>query len=226
MNLSELLYEVGELRAPNGDRLRSDYKRFINRAQRTIASRRNWTFMKDVNDYVMAAGTTSIEMPFEFKCLQIQRSPITYTNPETNFPLPVTVKTRAELERLGMAVTGYYPYPTGAKPLRFCYMENSGPGGNITLNIPPQNTPSSDLTFHVSGFFYPSDLVQANDHNRLTDDPELADALVNLTKALAYFALNPTDVNGLACQQLATDRINLASAQDAHRNISGMSIHM
>lgn len=58
-NLAEIIREVGELGA-RSRAVQGDIKGFANRAQRTIAQRRNWSFMHDIRGVTITTGSSSI----------------------------------------------------------------------------------------------------------------------------------------------------------------------
>lgn len=225
MILKDILFEVGELRSPGGDRLRSDYKRMVNRAQRTIAGRRDWSFMFNNVQATLPRGQTSVALPFDFKELAAEQTPVSYNQPTNGFPVPVTVTSRAEVQRIGNdRAYDYVVVPGSYLPIKYVFFEHNGPGGSRTLNVPPQYTPDSDTVFNISAYWYPSDLVQAADHNWLTDDPELADALISLTRYLCYNAEDPTDPRAVACKDEYEKRIKVAAINDARKKISGRAM--
>jgi hypothetical protein len=299
-NLSDLIYEVGELGLRNV-RLESDYIRFINRAIKRIATRRNWSFLHDRIQATIAANTTSVPLPANFKCLAPELSPITVNNDCGGLSRPVTVLTRAEIERhhvhewhnrhsgrhlavfLEMNVSGESnattlaplvvidsngtvmqvivvggvigtrPLPVGSVPApgqnplvitdpstgllmqvvviggAVATQPYAGSGGVASgpfwsLNLPHEIT--EPLTFNLSCFTFPVDLVLGGDNNAITNHGELADGVVNLAKSLCYFAEDPSDQRGVAAQALYERAYKTACYEDARALLGGMSARM
>lgn len=201
MNLSRLTFRVGELRKPNGDRLTSDVKDFINLAQKYIAEQSNWSFMKDHEDVTIASGDTSAPLSENFKQLTTENSPVSYASATVTagFPIPVPVFSREQLQGRGWwPLTQWNVGATTFMPSFGVYIDLAA--GNPTINIPQNITATANLTFTVSGYYYPADLVKGTDHNAITDHGILSDALVNLAKAFAYESEDPTDPRADACR--------------------------
>lgn len=211
MNLQQLIYEIAEL-GVGSQRLQSDYVRFLNRAQRTICQRNNWAFMASRITATIPAGQTSVALPATFKTLQPEKSAVTYAD-SSGRPIPVEVTSRATLER----TSGF------GSPAAFCFIEE-GPSG-YTFNIPYDSAPTVNTDFTLKAFVFPADLALGTDHNALTDHGILADALLNKAKALAYFAEDPTDKRGFACEDLYQRAYQSALYADARARIAGHSMH-
>lgn len=227
MTLAELVHEVGELRAPSGDTLASDCRKFINRAQRTIAGRKNWSFLFSRESVTIDAGGSSVQLPSTFKELAAEKNPISFNHPSTNMPVPVTLSSRAELERgLDRRLLTIVPIPSQLYPVHYVFLEQSGPGGSYTLNLSPYQTADVALTFNLSAYWYPAELAKGSDRNHLTDDPELADALVNLAKHIAYTSIDPTDKRADACFAIYERRVHIASVNDSRKKFAGRSMRM
>jgi hypothetical protein len=224
MNLAELTRYAGELRKASGDRLTSDVKSLINRAQRKICEK-NWGFMRDTLDVTILAGATSGELAQNFKELTPERHPVSFTDSTTtaNCAMPVRVYSREEMQRRGWWpmrnwVAGTSTYLPGFG----VYIDQSQ--GVSTLNIPQNLASSTDLTFTVSAFYYPEELVKASDHNPLTDHGDLQDALLNLAKAYAYEAEDPTNPAGQACRLLYASAVRTAEYNDVRKTYAGRTL--
>lgn len=224
MTLGELTRFVGELRKPSGDRLTSDVKSLINRAQRKIAEK-NWGFMRDVSDVTVEAGETSADLAQNFKELTPERYPVSFSDTSTtaNCAVPVRVYSREEMIRRGWWpmrnwVMGASTYLPGFGT----YIEQVQ--GASTLNVPQNLTSSTDLVFSVSAFYYPEDLVKATDHNSLTDHGDLSDALINLAKAYAYEAEDPANPQANACRILYSTAIRTAEYNDVRKTYAGRTL--
>jgi hypothetical protein len=218
MNLGQILHEVGELRSPNGDRLRSNIKNMVNRAQRSICERRSWTFMADRIRITLPASAAYVSLPETFKELR-PFYPVTYSD-ATLTDVPVTMSDRAALESLAYT-PGFSSSALGLLPIRYAFLEQNGPDGAWTFNVPAQYIPSSDVSFALSGFFYLPDLVANSDENGITRHGELADALINRTKAIAYRAENPEDPRAIACDGEYERLVRSASYSDEHKRLAG-----
>lgn len=223
VQLSDIIREVGELGLQNA-RLDNDYKGFVNRAVKAIAERRNWSFLHDDIAVVMPAGANSVALPANFKCLSTEKSPVTYIDTATGRNIPIAVKTRQEIERQLYYVS--YPY---SKPLSEIFLEinQTGPNAGLwALNLPNADPNLTAITFTLSCFTLPADLVLGTDSNAITNHGELCEAVINKTKALAYFTEDPSDKRGMAANQLYEMHFKLAGMDDARRLAAGRSIHM
>src|SRR5580693_6413475 len=200
MTLGEIIFECGEL-GNQSPRVEIDWKRTINRAMRRIAQRRNWSFMHDQRQVTILQNTLSAALDKNFKQLSSEKSPISYLDPTTTYqlPIPCEVISRARANRMGYN-PWFAPYPVqlNAFPLRYVYVEKNGPNGAWMLYIPQQYVANPTVTFNVSGYYFPTDLRNSDDHNGFTDHSELCDAIINLSKALAYFAEESDSAKGLA----------------------------
>lgn len=224
MNLSDFTREIAELGLQDG---RNDlyYRDWINRAQKAIASRRNWTFMHNRAVFTVPSGSASVSMGATFKQLTGEQSPVSYTYGIYN--VPVYVLSREETERGTVPWNiGGPPTPGTAWPVRVVFIEENA-GGNWTLNIPPQCAPTStDLAFNVSAYYYPAALALGTDHNALTDNGLLADALLNLAKRTAYLSADPTDKRAEACRLIYEDYFTQACYEDNARQFSGRTLRL
>jgi len=226
MNLQDLIFEVGELSAVS-PRIQSDIKGYINRAQKAICARRNWTFMQGVRSYTILAGATSVNLDSTFKSLTAETSPVTWSDPISTAQIPVKVLSREEAQRYNWAL--YAPYqppvaPVATPPTPWVFIDRVG--AQWTLNNSVINTTSTQsMTYNISALFYPADLVLGTDSNALTNDGELAEALVNLAKAIAYFAEKPGHPDGMAAMALYESHYRQACYSDARAKIGGMAAH-
>jgi len=225
VTLEDIIREIGELSVPNGKQA-PDLKGYVNRAQRQIASRRNWSFMKAVNTATIAANTNSVSLGSTFKSLAGETSPASFTYGD--YRLPVYVASRQEIEARGIWpwVNGPYftPSPGGAWPIRVVFLESTSAGW--TLNIPPQFTPTIDVSFNVSAYYYPATLTLASDTNAITEDGDLGEALVNKTRAISYAAIDPSDPKIAGAERLYETAITRALYADASRQFSGRTLRM
>lgn len=224
-SLSSLTYRVGELRKAIGDRLTSDVKDFINRAQRYICERNDFSFMRSHEDVTIPSGSTTAPLAENFKQLTQERSPVSFTDSSTTAgaPMPVRVYSREEMQRRGwwplrQWVAGTATYLPGFG-IFIDYDQNIP-----TLNIPQNVTTSASLTFTVSAFYYLPDLQKATDHNALTDNGLLSDALVNLAKAMAYEAEDPTNEMAAASRALFESAYKSAMYADVRKTYAGRSL--
>lgn len=228
MNLADLLREVGELSLSNG-RLNSDIKGFINRAQRAIAERRNWTFMHDVIEVILPGGETSVEMPMTFKELAQENSPVSYALLDSTVPIPVRVMSRAEMNRMGVSLWNRYAgAPNSHYPIRAVFMEQNNAGG-WTMNMIALYAPADDTTFTVSCYSYPDDLEKAGDRSAITDHGDLAEAIINRAKALAYSADDSNEDNAKkadGAMKLYEYHFKQALYADTRKHFAGRPLHM
>lgn len=232
LNLSQIIFEVAEL-GVRSIRIDSDAKRFVNRAQKKICERRNWSFMRDLINRTIIAQEFSVNMPSDFKELCEERSPVTFNQPTNGAPLPCYITSRARLDRLNF--WSYWPFAStyiGFYTIQYVFMEQrrDPPGDNTndgpwTLNISRWYPNSTDITYNISCYRYVPDLVLGTDHNPLTDHGDLGDALINLTKALCYFSEDPTDPRGQAAMAIYENAYRSAAYTDARQKVGGQSVH-
>lgn len=228
MTIGDVLFEVGEL-GNQSDRVQIDLVRFINRAQQRICQRRNWSFCHDQRSVTLPQGQLGASIDRNFKQLSTERSAVTYQDPTVNYqlPIPCEVISRAEANRRGLFPWGIpFPAPVNAYPLRYVFIEKNGPNGAWMLYIPQQYTTSPTVTFMVSGYYYPNDLKNADDHSGVTDHPELCDALINLTKALTYFSEDTKSEDGMAAMALYEQAYKLASYSDSAQRYQARQLNM
>lgn len=228
MTLAEILYEAGEL-GNTSQRVSLDWKRFVNRAVRKIVQRRNWSACHDQRSVFIQQGVTSAPLDKNFKCLSSERSPVSYQDPTVPYPLPVPceVISRAMANRMGFN-PWTTPFPTAPVcfSLRYVYIERNGPGGAWTLNLPIQAIANPATTFTISGFYFPNDLINADDSNAITNHPELCDAVINLTKYLAYSAEDNAPQQEQIMRQRYEESYNHAAYGDAYQSLQGRALRM
>jgi hypothetical protein len=228
MTFGELLYECGEL-GNQSNRVEIDWRRFVNRAIRRIAQRRDWTMMRDQRQVTINQGALSAPLDANFKKLTDEKSPISYIDPTTTYqlPIPCIVISRAEADRMGYnPFFAPYPVQLNAFPLRYVFVEKDGPDGRWKLFIPQQYVVNPTVVFNVGAYYYPNDLHNAEDHNGFTDHPELCDAIINLTKATAYFAEEPDSEKGAAAMKLYELAYKQAAYSDAAQRLMGRALAM
>lgn len=232
MTLSDILQEVGEIDtaiAKGGaldGRMNTSLRNMVNRAQRAICRRRNWNFMRDRRTATVASGNTSCNLGDAFKELSSEQSPVSYTYGVYNLPVLVTSREALEARGIWPWLDGpfFIPIPGGVWPIRTVFIEGTSAGW--TLNIPVQFAPTTDVVFNISAFYYPADLILATDHNQLTDDGELAEALLHKTRAIAYAAADPSDKRVAAAEQIYEQRFISACYSDGHQTYAGRTLHL
>lgn len=225
MTLSQIIREVAELSLP-GKAIQSDVKGWTNRAQQIIARRHPWTFLHDIIEIVLPANQFSVDLPANFWRLASETSPISYIDPTTqpSSPIPVKVRSRAELERMSPAfnslITGS---PSGYGTPAYVFLERND--GQWTLNTLPGYPITTGVTFRLSCFLLPEDLSAGADSSPITDDPELGESLLNWVRSKAYAAADPTDARAGAAMALYEQGVRTAIGQDARNRIAGRAIH-
>lgn len=179
--------------------------------------------MHNRTQFVITAGATSVSLGATFKELSAEKSPITYTNPTSGISVPVEVKSREEIERSGIfLVAPYFTPRPNTLPISYVFLEQNGSGW--TLNTPAQFPNSTDITYNVSGYFFPSALALGTDTNFITNDGDLAEALVNRMRHLAYFAEDPTDARAAASLQAYEEHYKRAAIADERRKLGGRAV--
>lgn len=228
MTLTEITHEIGDLSLKSIAQ-DSDIKNLINRAQRSIAQRNNWSFLHNRLSVGVLSGDTGVDLPATFKQLSDEKSPVSYTDASLGQSnVPVKVASREEIESwwpwpwpFGPVLV---PIPGSYLPIRVVFLEQNA--GQWRLNIPPQFAATSILVFNISAYWYPKDLLLGTDRNALTDHGELAEALVNRAKAIAYFAEDPTDPRGMAAMNLYQASYRTALYADSAQKTGGRALHM
>lgn len=227
MTLSEVIYECGEL-GNQSIRVESDWKGFVNRAQRRIAQRRNFTLLHDYRPVTVASGQTSVLLGRNFKQLSEEESPVSFNYGQ--YQLPVKVTSRARIQGLGFWPLQNgplcLPAPYGYIPIQVVFLERNGPGGQWQLCIPPQYSVTTNLVFNISAYWFPEDLNLGDDHNALTDHGDLCEALINLTKAMAYFAEETDNPKGTAAMALYEQAFESACYSDVAQSMGGRTLRM
>ncbi len=224
MNLEGIIRQVGEIGAHN-TRLNSDTKDFINRAQKTICERRNWTFMHDVITATIPANQASVQLPAEFKQPDDENSPVSYFMPDSTIPNPVSVVSRAAITRAGsLLLARDTRFHAAQVPIRACYFEQNR-DGIWTLNILQIASQTTETPFTISAYFYMADLEKSGDQNSLTNHGELLEALISNAKSMAYDAEDPTDKRIAACNERYEQHIKLAIYSDTSRKNGGRALH-
>jgi hypothetical protein len=222
MTFSDLIREAGEMGARMNS-VQSDIRPFILRAIRQIAQRHNFTWMHSRQTATITSGTTSANLHARFKELTPEASPITYTAPTAQFPTPVIVKTREELERTGPGINNLTVNASGYWSPFYVFLEQND-GGLWTINTASGYTQPEAATYSYSCYLFPADLSAATDTNGVTNDAELAEASVFLAVAMALLKQDASDARGIAAQQAAEPHIRRAISQDAHRRLAGRII--
>lgn len=225
MTLSDLIRESGELGA-RSDRIKSDLKGWVNRGQRAICQRHNFSWMHSQQSVTITAGNTSANLPATFKELSAARSPITYTAPASQFPTPVNVLSRAELERMPPGASGNVVNASGSWSPFYVFLEKND-GGLWTINIPLGFPVATAVSYALSCYLFPADLSLGTDHNTLTDDTELAEALINWTRSKAYLSQDPPDAQSAQIVQAEYENtVRRAIGQDARKVLAGRRLRM
>lgn len=215
MNLAQIIREVGE-GGGKGVVPDSKVKDYVNRAQRMLAERQNFTFMRSLQTATLTSGNVSVALSSRFKELDAEASPVVYADPDgSGRGIPVSVTSRAEAQRVDWR---------SASPLCPVWIEQTD-GGLWSLFVPPQAAPTSDLVYTLACFLFPSDLVLGTDTNGMTTGGVITQALIQQAKALAFAAEDPTDARGLACQDSAEKMLMTFRANDERRKLSGRALH-
>jgi hypothetical protein len=223
--VADIIQEIAEVGVVNS-RLSSNYLGWLNRAQRWVCGRRNWNFCFDYQQFTLVGGTSSFQLGPSFKALAPERSPVSYIAPGGGAPITVNISSRAQLSRFWTSWTAYFYTPnTFWLPPTWMFLEQDN-NGQWTLNLPPSIVAQNDITYGVSAYYFPADFTSGSNTNGLTTHPILIDALINYTKALAYWAQDPTDQRGAAARTIAEQAMTSAAYDDVLTRSSGRAIHM
>lgn len=220
--LSTILTEIGELGCRN-PKIQQNLLGWVNRAQRSIAQRRNWTWMHSQQTATITAGNTSANLSARFKELSPERSPITFTAPGATSPTPVQIKSRAELEGLAPGADAVVTAGNYYSPY-YVFLEQND-AGLWTINTAAGYIHAANSTYAISCYLYPADLSAAAPTNALTDDADLVEALIAKTRSMAYLSEDSADQRGIAAMQQAQTHIAVAAVADAHRRLAGRRLH-
>lgn len=227
MTFEEIMHEVADL-GNASQRVTLDIRGFINRAMQRVCQDRSWTGMRDRRQFQIQSGNTLVPLGPQFKELTPEQSPVSFSYGVYN--IPVQVITRAELERYGIWPLWdgpiNVPIPGGYYPIRVVFLERNGPGGQWTINIPPQFSVSPDCQFNVTAYYYPNPLNLGQDHNAITDHPQLCDAIINFAKSRLLFAEDPTSKAGVAAMKFYQEALTSAAYSDSATPWQGLTLRM
>lgn len=229
MNREQIIRFCGELgrSGDSGQRALSDWPTFINMAQREIAERSLWSFMHDQVPTILSSGQTSVSLGATFKQLGQEESPVSFDY--GNYKLPVKVMSRERIEGMGIWPWLNGPFslsiPGGYMPAMVVFLENNV-GGDWTLNVPPQYVVTQAITFNVSAYYYPDDLMLGSDHNAFTDDGNLCQAIINISKSIAYQIEESDGEKANAARLMAEASIERALYSDSARKFNGRTARM
>lgn len=210
MNYALLISRVA--RGIQRDDLVAEYPAFINEALRDLQIRRSWVCMKDDADVTITAGTSSIELPANFKELQNPRESVHLHFQDTQGPrlLPIEVTTRADqlqrVFRLGrdLWMRVFLDLVADQKFIRVA--ENA----------------TEELPFNIRYYGFLPDLTTGTDHNSLTDlYPEM---VIARAKAIGLASVN--DPLAASMEELTEKRFLEAKTDDGRREISGVTVRM
>lgn len=228
MTLAEIIYECGEL-GNQSTRVELDWKRFVNRAQRKIAQRRNFTFLHDQRQVTIQQSALHAPLDANYKCLDNEKTPVTYQDPTVQYqlPIPVEVISRARANFLAYnPFVAAYPTAPNVFPIRWVFIERDGPAGAWQIWLPTQYQINPQVTFNISAYYYPDDLRQGEDSNAMTNHPELCDAIINLAKATAFDAEGVLPDQAKQSRQLYEIAYRAASYSDMQQQFSGRALKM
>ena len=225
MTLDQITRRVGEL-GVRSERIQTDVIDFINLARQTIAERKNWGFMHNRIQVSMTPNTQSANLPANWKSLSPERSPVSYNQPGSGFPIVVDVQSREQIEQVGFGWRGWYTLvPNGYLPVGAVFFEQNA-DGLWTINIPTYFVNTTQITYNVSCYLYPKQLVLGTDNDGMTNDGNLGEAIVNLSKAMLIEAEPEPDKSAQLFRNLAEDYLRKAANDDARRKIVGRVLHM
>jgi hypothetical protein len=219
------------------DVLRSDFNRadkeplypiWINRALRMIQDDGAWSFDRQYADVTITSGSSSAELPENFKELTAEKSPISVFNPDGDSPftyIPVEIVSREFLERYrSSSVVPVTPIPLRAQRegLRVFVENPMGDSSRWTINM--ISPAAGDFQFRVYYLGYLPTLTEGGTtkSNRLTIEyPELVIAQM---KAIAFAAVNDPIAGDF--QALYRDLHRQASLSDWRRRNKGRVFRM
>lgn len=226
MNLSQIIYRVGELGVKNAV-TDLDIVEFINEAQREVADRKLWSFMHDYRTATMVSGQTKAPLGVTFKQLGTEESPVSFNY--SNYQLPVKVLSRARIDGMGIWPWLNGPFslsiPGGYMPAMVTFLEQDA-GGEWTLNVPVQYIVTQDITFNVSAYYYPDNLTVGTATNAFTNDGNLCQAIVNIAKERAYSNVETDSQKATAARMLAEQAIERAIYSDGQKSMGGRTMRM
>lgn len=226
MNLADIVREASY--GIKDSQVQLDIKGFANRAIRTIAERANWTSMHDRRPAIIPSGFQNVSLGAQFKQLSTEESPISYSYGNYELAVQVTSRSRIQLAGIWPFPNGPFsmPVPGGYMPVRVVFLERDGPGGQWKLWVPPQFPITQDAVFQIQAYWYPDPLVKGDDRNPMTDDGNLGEAIIRLTAAYAFRAVDPTDPKGDAAKAQAEEAITRAIYSDVAISLGGRALRM
>ncbi len=181
MNFGELKrrVKIGVVRTD----LEDLYGDFINEAIREIASRRNWTSMKQVDTVTLTGGQLTVNMPDDFKALTTEKTPIFHVTTD-GLLMPCNIYSPEKLGRLNASFGSLMSATTGRDRRLSILVDIQD--GLWFIGIPASTT--EDISFRVSYFRYFPVLDADTDENAMTRDyPQV---IINRAKAIALRLIN------------------------------------
>lgn len=226
MNLEDILREVRY--CCKSQQTINDLKGMANRAIKTIAERANWSAMHDRRPITIPTGYTNAPMGPAFKQLSGEESPVSFVYGNYSLAVQVTSRSRIELSGIWPFPNGpfSFPVPGGFMPIRVVFFERNGPGGQWTINVPPQFSITQNAIFNVHAYWYPAPLVKGSDTNPFTEDGNLSDAIMMMTRAYALRSEDPASETAMAAKAEAEEAITRAMYSDAAISLGGRPLRM
>lgn len=227
MTLAQLIHYVGEIGVKQ-QAADLEIRDYINQAIQYCAERYSFVGMHNWSQVTLLSGQTSVTLPTTFKELSRQQSPISFTYGSYNLPVIVTTRSQIEAAGLWPLMNGplSMPLPGGYLPVRVVFLEQDGPGGQWTLNVPPQFIITTNLVFNVQGYYYPMPLQQGTDSNALTNNGQLCQAIISLAKSFAYLNDDDTSKQGTAAMERFEDLFAKCLYEDTQRLYNGINLRM
>lgn len=221
VKLDYLIYELAEI-GVKSPRTMQNAKEYINRAIRALAERQNWTGLHNRTQNTILSGQTSCSLGENFKELTDEQSPISFTYGQYNLPVVVTSRERIESFGIWPFPNGplSFPVPGGYNPIQIVFLEQDGPSGMWTLNVPPQYPITQNAVFNVSAYYFPPPLVQGNEENWFTRHGDLVNAVINLAKSYAYAAEEVDSPKAQAAMALSRENYIMALYTDTQKRFT------
>lgn len=196
------------------------YPKWINRAIKKICQDRSWNFMRSTANVTISSGSSSTNLPSDFKELQNERPAvflISANGDATNTPVRIT--SRAYLDDHNTATMWPQGWGGGSQSNLEAFIEQTVSG---TYNLHTASELDQDAVFRVQYYGFLSELLNNTDSNYITNNYE--DMLIAKIKEIAFLSVN--DPIAADYMTLYKNYLQEAWRDDQSRKHSGRKLRM
>ena len=196
------------------------YTKWINRGIRKICQDRSWNCMRKSANVTISSGSSSVNLPADFKELQNERPAVFYCDPaNAENKTPVRITSRAYMDDHDTGMLWPPAWAAGSQTALEAFIEQSSTG-QYTLNV--DDNLSQDATYRVQYFGFFDDLVNNADSNYITNNYE--DMLTCKIKEIAFLSVN--DPIAADFMTVYKNYLQEAWRDDQNRKHSGRKLRM